>query len=77
MVILLYSETPLKGHPSAKDIYVIKDTYQSPKYHVTVIFYPLTRGHLTVKDKKYCPIGVHLIGIMAQREVLYSAATTF
>ena len=59
----LYSGAPPKGHPSTKDIYVIKDTYRSPKYHVTAIFYPLMRGHLTVKDKKYCPIGVHLIGV--------------
>ena len=36
----VYNGTPLKGHPSTKDIYVIKDTYQSPKYHVTAIFYP-------------------------------------
>ena len=37
----IYSRTSLKGHPSIKDIYDIKDTYQSPKCHVTVSFYRL------------------------------------
>ena len=54
---------PLKGHPSTKDIYAIKDTYQSPKHWDTAYFLPLMRGHLSVKDKKYCPIGVRLIGV--------------
>ena len=31
-------EPPFKGHPSTKDIYAIKDTYQSPKYHAIAIF---------------------------------------
>ena len=52
-------EPLLKGHPSTKDN---KDIYIVPESQVSC-YSSLTRGHLTIKDKIYYPIGVCLIGL--------------
>ena len=55
-----YSGTPLKGHPWVKDTPLKGHFCLCPKWVKLVLYRPLNKGHLFIKDRNKFPNGVRL-----------------